>query len=54
MYNERLKKTTAKSYSCIKIPGRDAVNFVINICFELNFDVIHVGTKNRYADEVDI
>ena len=36
------------------IPGEDSTISLVNSYLELNFDVIHAGTNNRYADNDDI
>ena len=38
----------------IKIPGEDSVISLLNSYIELNFDVLHAATVNRYADGDDI
>ena len=41
---------TANSQVYINIPREDSVISLLNSYLELNFDVLHVGTNNRYAD----
>ena len=45
---------TANSQVYINIPREDSVISLLNSYLELNFDVLHVGTNNRYADSNDI
>ena len=45
---------TANSQVYIDIPREDSVISLLNSYFELNFDVLHAATKNRYADGNDI
>ena len=47
-------KNTTNSQVYINIPREDSVISLLNSYFELNFDVIHAGTNNRYADGNDI
>ena len=41
---------TANSQVYINIPREDSVISLLNSYLELNFDVLHAGTNNRYAD----
>ena len=41
---------TAISQDYINIPREDSVISLLNSYLELNFDVLHAGTKNRYVD----
>ena len=45
---------TANSQVYIYIPREDSVISLLNSYLELNFDVLHAGTNNRYADGNDI
>ena len=45
---------TPNSQVCIGIPREDSVISMLNSYFELNFDVLHAATNNRYADGDDI
>ena len=45
---------TANSQIYIKIPGEDSVISLLNSYLDLNFDVVHAATNNRYADGNDI
>ena len=45
---------TANSQVYINIPREDSVISLINSYLELNFDVLHVTTNNRYVDNNDI
>ena len=45
---------TAKSQMNINIPREDSVNSLFNSYLDLNFDVLHAATNNRYADSIDI
>ena len=45
---------TANSQVYINIPREDSVISLLNSYLELNFDVLHAGTNNRYADSNDI
>ena len=36
------------------MPREDTVNSLLNSYIELNFDVLHASTGNRYADGDDI
>ena len=45
---------TAKSQVYINIPREDSVISLLNSYLELNFDVLHARTNNRYADGNDI
>ena len=45
---------TANSQVYINIPREDGVISLLNSYLELNFDVIHAATKNRYVDGKDI
>ena len=44
------EKNTPNSQTYINIPREDAVNFVPNSHFILNFDVCDAATNNRYAN----
>ena len=41
---------TTNSQVYINIPREDSVISLLNCYLELNFDVIHAGTNNRYAE----
>ena len=45
---------TANSQVYINIPREDSVISLLNSYLELNFDVLHVTTNNRYVDSNDI
>ena len=45
---------TANSQIYINIPGEDSVISLLNSYLELNFDVLHAATNNRYVDGNDI
>ena len=45
---------TANSQVYINIPREDSVISLLNSYLELNFDVLHAVTNNRYADDNDI
>ena len=45
---------TANSQIYINIPREGSVISLLNSCLELNFDVIHAATGNRYTDGNDI
>ena len=45
---------TANSQVCIKIPREDSVISLLNSYLELNFDVLHAATINKYSDSNDI
>ena len=45
---------TANSQVYINIPREDSVISLLNSYLELNFDVLHAGTNNRYPDSTDI
>ena len=45
---------TANLQVYINIPREDSVISLLNSYLELNFDVLHVRTNNRYADGNDI
>ena len=46
---------TANSQSYINIPRADAVNSLLKIYLDLNFDVFHAdNSDNRYADDDDL
>ena len=45
---------TANSQVYINIPREDSVNSLLNSYLELNFDVLHAATNNRYVDGNDI
>ena len=45
---------TANSRVYINIPREGSVNSLLNSYLELNFDVLHAATNNRYADGNDI
>ena len=45
---------TANSQVYINIPREDSIISLFNSYFELNFDVLHAATNNRYADGNDI
>ena len=43
-------KNTANSQAYINIPREDSVISLLNSYLELNFDVLHAATNNRYVD----
>ena len=45
---------TASSQIYINIPREDSITSLLNSYLELNFDVIHAATNNRYKDANDI
>ena len=45
---------TANSQIYINIPREDSVISLLNSFLDLNFDVVHVATNNRYADNNNI
>ena len=45
---------TANSQIYINIPREDSVISLLNSYLDLNFDVLHAATNNRYADNNDI
>ena len=45
---------TPNSQVYINIPREDSVISLSNSCLELNFNVLHAATNNRYADGNDI
>ena len=45
---------TANSQMYINIPRKDTVISLLNSYFDLNFDVLHASTNNRYADKKGI
>ena len=45
---------TPNSQVCVNIPREDSDNSLLNSYLELNFDVIHAATNNRYVDGNDI
>ena len=45
---------TANSQTYINIPREDSVISLLNSYLDLNFDVVHAATNNRYADGNDI
>ena len=45
---------TANSQIYINIPREDSVISLLNSFIELNFDVLHAATNNRYVDANDI
>ena len=47
-------KNTANSQVYINIPREDSVFSLLNSYLELNFDVLHAATNNRYVDGNDI
>ena len=44
----------ANSQIYINIPREDSVISLLNSYLDLNFDVVHAATNNRYADGNDI
>ena len=44
----------ANSQVYINIPREDSIISLLNSYIELNFDVLHAATNNRYADGIDI
>ena len=46
-----ISTNTANSQMCITIPSEDSL---LNFYLDLNFDVLHAATINRYADGNDI
>ena len=47
-------KNTANSQIYINIPRQDSVISLLNIYLDLNFDVLHAATSNRYTDGNEI
>ena len=47
-------KNTANSQVYFNIPRKDSVISLLNSYLELNFDVLHAATNNRYVDVNDI
>ena len=45
---------TANSQIYFNIPREGSVISLINSYIDLNFDVVHAATNNRYADDNDI
>ena len=45
---------TPNSQTYINIPREDSVNSVLDSRLDLNFDVLHAATGNRYVDANDI
>ena len=45
---------TANSQIYINLPREDSVISLLNSYIDLNFDVVHAATNNRYADGNDI
>ena len=45
---------TATSQIYVNKPREDSVNSFLNSYLDLNFDVVHAATTNRYADNNDI
>ena len=52
--SEISKINTPNSQVYINIPREDSVISLLNSYLELNFDVLHAATNNRYADGNDI
>ena len=45
---------TANSQIFFKVPREDSLISLLNSYLDLNFDVVHAATNNRYADGNDI
>ena len=45
---------TATSQIYINIPGEDSDVSLLNSYLDLNFDILHAASKDRYADNNDI
>ena len=45
---------TANCQLYINIPREDSVNSFLNSYLDLNFDIVHAASNNRYADDNDI
>ena len=45
---------TTNSQICINIPRDDSVISLLNSYIDLNLDVVHAATNNKYADDNDI
>ena len=45
---------TANSQIYIKIPREDSVFSLLSIYLDLNFDVLHAASNDRYVDKNDI
>ena len=45
---------TANSQIYINIPREDSIISLLNSYLDLNFDVVHAATNNRYADNNNI
>ena len=52
--SEKSTINTANSQVYINIPREDSVISLLNSYLELNFDVLHAATNNRYVDGNDI
>ena len=52
--SEKSTVNTANSQIYIKIPREDSLISLLNSYLDLNFDVVHAATNNRYADGNDI
>ena len=46
-------KNAANSQVYNNIPREDSVTSLLNSYLELNFDVLHAATKNRYVNDND-
>ena len=52
--SEKSTINTANSQIYINIPREDSVVSLLNSYLDLNFDVLHAATNNRYVDGNDI
>ena len=52
--SEICSKIFSNSQIYIKVPREDSVISLLNSYLDLNFDVLHAATNNRYADNNDI
>ena len=50
--SEIFRKNTANSQIYNNIHREDSVTSLLNGCLDLNFDVVHAATNNRYADSI--
>ena len=52
--SETITINTANSQVYINFPREDSVISLLNSYLELNFDVLHAATNNKYVDGIDI
>ena len=48
--SEIFTRNTASCQIFFRIPRKNSVISLLNGCLDLNFDVLHAATGNRYAD----